>query len=309
MEKIIDNNDFFKVRSYVSCLKNGFQFLSCNPKNLVLSLLPYTIICAVVMTLYCGYYSFSNLYLRMGIIPSKMLIMIIILYVLSFLATSMFVGQLFNVFKHYIEEKNIQYLSLRKSFKASLIIGLRSMIFNIWVFILAAPFNNLIAYVAKFIPKFHSTFILVILGIAAIAILIGIIICAISLIQSFYTYLLDGGSFLKSLSKSYSYGYRHKGKLFGVTILSSMIVALILFIVMIPVLVSFSAVISNQLSMLLMGDPSGMPIYAYYFIAIAVTICIVIMYYVLIAIYSSLLYAYGSIIKQEEERENIKMTI
>jgi len=120
-----------------------------------------------------------------------------------------------------------------------------------------------------------------------------------------YQYMLTPGARLwKTLAAGYRTGLRHWGALFVVTLITSIITAMLTLIVELPAIILGMANLNSQLGTL-QGDPAGMPDYMGWMTTVVFTIAGFIMAYVNLSALFPFYYLYGSVETREEERRKM----
>ena len=111
-------------------------------------------------------------------------------------------------------------------------------------------------------------------------------------------------SYWNTLIQNYGKGMRHWGLLFLVFFVSTLLVQLVAFIIMMP---SYILSFANQQAHLglLLGDPLGMPSYITALTFITVTLCNFLQFYLSQIILVHNYYVYGSIETREQERRQL----
>jgi len=305
MHKIsnISNMDrVIKQRSAAACMKEGFSFLGKHIRNIIYSTWMYIVAVAIFMTIY--FITFEKTITTPITAENALgiLITLYLAYLLYNVCILFFTGRLFHLFREFRDTQKVQRLKPFQQFKTTCGMGLRSLVFYIWVMILSAPGLQLFSTLWSWIPQPHSQFGFGALAIAAMAIAIVAFISLIPLVHTFYKYVLDGGSFLKMIGKSYGRAARHKGLIIATNMLTIILLSIIMGIVMLPFIIITLASTQSAIGVLL-GDEAGVPshfnalLYITYFVTFVVIITCTIM------AYATLLYLYGSIEAQEDERE------
>lgn len=121
----------------------------------------------------------------------------------------------------------------------------------------------------------------------------------------FYQYMLTPNARLwPTLAAGYRTGLRHWGALFVVTLITSIITAVLSSLAELPAIILGMANLNSQLGTLL-GDPAGMPDYMGWMTTVVFTIAGFIMAYVNLSALFPFYYLYGSVETREEERRKM----
>ena len=297
-----ETNIVIKQRSTAACIKEGFRLISTQLKNLLYSSWLPVLLTALFMSLY------FLLFIEVMVIPMLAdvglgtLVMMYIFYVLYSLCGILLTGRLFLLFRDYRDTGRIPRLRPMQGMKDTLRMAGRAFLFQIWIILLAAPGTQLFKILLKWIPRPESLTSMSFLIAGLVVVGIIAIISLIPLVHTFYKYVLDGGSFLKMIGKSYSRGARHRGKIISVAVLSGAIITVLLGFIMLPMIIVTSAFTQSVIGVL-QGDDTGVPSYFPWLMRITYLVSMVIVLLVTIYCYCTMLYAYGSIEAQENDRE------
>ena len=291
-----------KQRSTAACMKEGFSFVGKHIRNIIYSTWMYILAVAFFMAIYFVTYGKT---LTTPITTEKAFGIIITLYLAYLLYNLCFLfltGRLFHLFREFRDTQRVPRLKPFQQFKTTCSMGIRSMVFYIWIMILSAPGLQLFSTLWSWLPKPHSPFGFWAMLILLVLIAIVAFISLLPLVHTFYKYVLDGEGFLKMIGKSYGRGARHKGLIFAVSFLTGILLIIITFIIMTPFFIITLASTQSAIGVML-GDPSGTPSYFNALIYITYFITFVVIIICSFMAYASLLYLYGSIEAQEDERE------
>ena len=259
-ELLQDTNNVVKQRSSAACIKEGFRFITSHFRSLFHSAWAPVLVTALLMTVYFLFF------IEMMVIPMPTdvsigtMVIMYVSYVLYSLSGLLLTGRLFMLFKEFRDTGRVPRLKLTSGWKQTLKMAGRAFIFQIWIILLASPGTKLFSIIGQWLPKPQS---LTGLGFMTAGLIVVAIIAFISLIPlmyTFYKYVLDGGSFMKMVGKSYARGARHRGKIVAVGILSGILVAVILGFVLLPMMIVSGAFTQSVIG-ILQGDESGVPSY------------------------------------------------
>ena len=148
------------------------------------------------------------------------------------------------------------------------------------------------------------------LGALAAKLLIGVLwllffVAYLPVIYPIYQYTITPNARLwKTLASGYRTGLRHWGALFVVTLITSIITAVLSSLAELPAFILGMANFNSQLGTL-QGDPAGMPDYMGWMTTVVFTIAGFIMAYVNLSALFPFYYLYGSVETREEERRKM----
>lgn len=132
-----------------------------------------------------------------------------------------------------------------------------------------------------------------------LAIIFGILI--LPFVYSYFAYMLEEGTFRKTFFPSYKVGFRHWGFIFIVYLVLGLIMFVMSCVLAMPLIILTSAQTLSIRGMA-WGDPSGLPSYFPWLFFVTVTIIYFILYFLLVCENLVFYYAYGSIKKNELDR-------
>lgn len=122
---------------------------------------------------------------------------------------------------------------------------------------------------------------------------------------SFMAYMMEEGSFRKTFFPAYKVGFRHWGFLFVVMFVVGLISIVVSCVLTMPLII-LNIVQMLSYRGLAWGDPSGLPSYFPWFFFMTSTILYVLVSIFSVWIYMVIYYAYGSIKRNEIDRNNKK---
>lgn len=295
----MDTNDLFKYRSVTACMKASYELISDHFASYLKKTWWAVLIYAVFMALTI-YFRMPNMHLHdWGNAYPVMSFIIQSLVYLAFFLTNYICGAAIwtwlnkksfgNNFLHFL----VVYLIL-DFFLALFTIGGTSLIQGFYV-----------AFAAKAVAAKQS--LTTAMGIAAGLGVVDLILMCIVILPFAHiipnVLLLEKGEKF-SPWKSYKQGLRHLGSIFKLGFLSTVVIAILTFIVMIPCMILSWAQISSQLGAL-GGDPLGVPGYFTLLFLVVLIASIFVFLYIGSWMVIAYAYLYGShktIELQKQER-------
>lgn len=121
-------------------------------------------------------------------------------------------------------------------------------------------------------------------------------------VYSYFAYMMEEGSFRSTFFPAYKVGLRHWGFLFVVFLVLGLIMFVLSVVLAMPLIILTSAQAISLRGMAL-GDPSGLPSYFPWLFFVTVTIIYCILYMLLVWENFVIYYVYGSIKRNELDRE------
>lgn len=187
--------------------------------------------------------------------------------------------------------------------------SLKGLFFTLLVILI--PIILMIAAIAgaeAFSPQFVANHLITLTATFSIGLLI-IILLSLPLFHVLMKYLMEAPcSYCHTLSTSYSRGMRHWGSIFVVFFVSTLLVEIAAFIIMLPAHILNIANQQAQMGVLI-GDPLGMPSYMTPLTFITFMLCCFMEFYVSQVMLVHNYYIYGAIESKEQENEQQKLDI
>lgn len=296
-----DYNIVMKQRSTAACIREGFSFIGRHLRALLKSTWTLLLLTAVTMAAYL------MVMIQVRAVPegyevaTRALVILYVAYVAYTLSTALLTGRLMTVLKAFRDTGIVPRLKIAQGWKDTIRMALRSLLFSVWIALLAAPGNQLIGLVAKLLPTPESTVTRWALIIGGIVLMVIAVISLLPLFFTYYKYVMDGGSFLRMLGPTYKKGSHHKAKILVTGILTAILLAVTTSLLLVPMLILVMASTLSAVGVML-GDPSGLPSYFTVLIATTFVVTLFVTLYINMAMGSTGLYLYGSIETQENER-------
>lgn len=291
----------FKSRSYAACIKEGIRFLADNPWKVFRSLWPYLLLAALCSWFF--YVSIASLQLPAGAQLSAVGILWLLLsYVVVGAGMLFFTARVMLLFQRFAEKGRAERIGAFALFGQTAANALRLLPFLLFEMLFIAGFLQLASLAMSWAAKQQTVTMLVCAVIALVAVALIALVFILPLVQSLYHCQLGQGRFMQLVKTGYRRGFRHKGKIFVTNLLACFLFFLVGMLVAMPLFIVMSANIFSNVG-ILMGDPSGTPSYFPWLTAITYVVSFLLLYFVGVFLYSSNLFAYGSIEAQEQERE------
>lgn len=304
MEEIVNKGTLFKIRSYSSCFKQGFELYIKNFKLLFkylwIPMAIYAIFEAAVMWMAPMLETAS----QTGQVGTVSLF-ILILMVVAIVVYSLLMGPLFTLFNKYKELGYIPNASLKAHQKDVKHYIWRNVKAILWFCLYTAIISVVVGFVATGIVMVMGvgkmgTFLLYLL---IITVCIVILLAAyIPLIYVYIKYMMNDGGFFKMFKKSFAIGFRHWGSLFVLTLITYIIVLLAMLVINLPeyIIIIVKYLSSNAIAD---GDPSGLPFSFGWLSTIVVAICSFVQIFASMFFFFPMLFLFGSIDTEENERK------
>ncbi|MBO4826277.1 MAG: hypothetical protein J5506_03435 [Prevotella sp.] len=301
-----ERSHIFKPRSYAACIRNGFKLIANHPVTILRATWPYIVLMAIFAWFY--YHSvFSTIISLFSQQASSSNVVAIVLSLILFVAVELvLLARVMMLLKHFRDNGTLPHINAFARMPETFITALRQLPFIVIVLIVSAIIS--FAYV-KLIPlaiaqPTTTMFITIILGVTVANVLF--LVFVMPLLQTFYSYVMDGGDFVKTLRETYPKGLRHIGKIFAVNLLTWALLAVAVSVLSLPLIVLMFASGMSVMGTLVLGDASGMPGYMPWLMGITAIVCISLSVFACLAIYTTNFYVYGSIEAIESERKQFK---
>jgi hypothetical protein len=289
--------ELYKSRNVAKCVKAAYTLFNTNFRRIFKELWIPFLVFSVLIAWYLKMY-FQSLYSPLEVLQQGYLPIVLhgVVSLLLLVADVWVMASIFNLLNVQGLKANI--IKLVKLYLLYLLIGI------IIILILSAIGAGVFYY---FKPSESGQPVLdasIMLKIATVVGLVALVILLllIPLYYTFVQYMMEENKLHKMFFPAMKTGYRHWGFLFVVYFVISLITLVFVSVMMMPALILFIAQASS-ISSIAMGDPSGLPSYFnwLYFITFAVMYFILLFFltWALFVLY----YAYGSIKRNEMDRE------
>lgn len=284
------DNELIKSRNVSKCVSAAFKLFNSNINRIAtalwLPILVYSLVASAFLTVSFFALGYKVQTAATPWIVYGMMIVLAAAYV-WFLAT------LFNLLNAQGMKCN-----LVKIVKLVLVYIALTIVFGI--FIAAAVFvPNLMG---DGVDRSHV--LVVVIGVVSVIILFFLVLM-LPFSYAFMAYMMEEGSFRKTFFPAYKVGFRHWGFLFVVMFVVGLISIVVSCVLTMPLII-LNIVQMLSYRGLAWGDPSGLPSYFPWFFFMTSTILYVLVSIFSVWIYMVIYYAYGSIKRNEIDRNNKK---
>lgn len=287
----------FKSRSYVACIKAGYNLFTDNFKIIFRSTWVFATLIAIIESV-------------VGIFNNPSIITICVGFIIELLLFFVFSGIIFNQLDNHRKTDAYSALNIRNSRKHVLHFSLRTIKMMVWCFIFYIPIMVVVFIAYKFwgIQIMNELYGHVMPWHIIIMTIIGIILFIIYMPMVFVTmkYMMeDGKHFFKTFLHGYVKGFKHLGNVFTTILLAGILTAIAAMVINAPqVIIQTAKSISEQ--GVTEGDPAGMPAYFPLLTFIVKLITVFVSQYVELVIVYPIYYMYGSIETQEKEKKQFE---
>lgn len=305
-EEYSQKESFFKIRSYTSCFKKGFELYIRNFKSIFKLLWLPMLFSALILTviIYFGQTAFQTN--NITTISSSTIIIGGIFLILWVLTYSFKFGTLITIFNKYKEEGYIPKASLKALKNDIFHYSCRSFILLFWIilyWIITTAIVLSVIFSLQYGLGIRCT-LRVIIFLLFLTTIINLIICAIPMEFIGMKYLMGNEGFLKSFIKSYKIAIRHWGTIFALVLITSIVTMGISIILNMPESILLT-VKRMSLASVEFGDASGLPQGFVFFSLLVLFLCSFLQVNVNLAYYFPMLFQYASIETDNQERENL----
>lgn len=286
-----------KNRSFTACLRDARDFLIDNIETFAQKVWIPALIFSVLIAL-CVFFRLPNLSLHnWGVShPWTSWIVQTIIYAGTFISEILYFSSVFNTVNGYGRTRNFgRYLQY----------FLVNILIDAVFFLVCWGLKNLFTALIGSHPLSHIAH----LTILSLYVLICVVLFLLITIPMLYVapkYMMEKDAKWKQLFRHFSTGFHRWGMLFMTTLLLSIIIGLIMFILAMPAMVLISAQISSQMG-LFIGDPANLPGYFPILSFLVFTITALLFSATMIYTIVTFIYVYGSINTRKKTKE--EMTI
>ena len=305
-EEYIQKESFFKIRSYTSCFKKGFELYIRNFKLIFKLLWLPMLFSALTLTVIIYFTQTAFQTNNITTISPSIIIIGGIFSILWFLSYSFKFGTLFTIFNKYKEEGFIPKTSFKALKNDIFHYSCRSFILCFWIilyWIITIAIILSVIFALQYGLGVHCT-IGVIKFLLFLTIIINFIICVIPMEFVGMRYLMGNEGFFKSFIKSYKIALRHWGVIFALVLITSIVTIGISIILNMPESILLT-VKRMSIASVEFGDTSGLPQGFVFFSLLVLFLCSFLQVNVSLAYYFPMLFQYASIETDNQERENL----
>lgn len=301
------NGILFKIRSYSSCFKEGFELYTNNFKLLLkfmwISLLVYAIY-ATAVTHYLPIYMQDIQNGTSGIMQA--MIVLTATVIIAIAVSSLVYGHLFTMLNKYKENGYLPQADIKAYKKDVIHYVLRNLKSNLWMLLYTVVLTISILLILLAMMQIAGKNSSIVFYIFAAIITLAIYIVAFTpLIYIGTKYMMeDGTGFIKVMKNSFGTAMRHWGSIFVLSLITGIVVCIAVLVVDLP---DYIILIVNHLSKSAIadGDPSGLPGTFGIFSTIVMIVCAFLQIYVDLFMIFPFIFLYGSIEAEEKERQEL----
>ena len=291
------NEELYISRSTGKCIETATRHFTANIKHILRRTWPLLVVYAIALTLLCLIYKPSMAIHSIGVShPYATFLVMTAIYLLCIAAGAMLIASTFACLNHLPIKKLVA-----KGFVCVIVLILCAML------LISLATGSLKAYITIGLAALHlSENTTTLIGWAIILGLITFLGAAMLPFSFSCTrFIAEENAKLRNIvGLDYRIGWRHWGFLVGTNIVAIIVFALSAIIALAPFGIILLAQISNQLGML-DGDPDGTPLYFFPLLIVTTLLSMFILALEEIWLLTVQYYAYGSIVKQETERQRI----
>lgn len=291
-----EKNQILKPRSAAACIREGFKLIANHPVTLLTATWPCILLTAVATLLYFN----STTSLMRNIVSEDLTgswsLISVGLSVLLLIVTSYFlIARVILVLKYLRDNGTLARIKAFKQWRPTIGIAFNMLPFVLIEILVSALFTGAGALAVRWAMAQQN--ITLRLTVFALLLFVGLLmlIALLPLMQTFYSYTMDGGHFLQTLRTTYRKGLRHIGKLFATNVLAIVLISVLISLVILPLEVLTMANTQSFMGVVVLGDESGMPGYMGWLLGITIVVCTSLAIYCYLAFFTSNLYVYGSI--------------
>lgn len=287
--------ELYRSRNVAKCVKAAYTLFNSNFKRIFLKLwLPFLVLSLLLAWNIKICISLSYMPQKMMEADNFSLVLYVVFFLLSLIAYVWSFGSVFNLLN--VKGVKVNVIKLIKLVVVSWLIGL------IIAVILGLIIYGMIHYSKP--PETGQPVAAIMMKIMAV---VGLMILVISLLlipfyYAFMQYMMEDNKLRKTFFPAIKIGFRHWGFLFVVYFVLILISIIFISVMMMPVII-LSVSQTFSMKSIAMGDPSGLPSYFGWLYFITFSIIYFIMLFFLTWSTFVLYYAYGSIRRNEMDRD------
>lgn len=312
----------YSVRSFSRCLRKGFGYIFNNPWLVTRVMGPWVL---VLSALYVLYYSLllktGNDILTRGVISQDNVWESLLLFLLTCIAGHLMLARLFFFFrrnqariereeltKRINEGEDVVMVESAKKFsikdmaKEMLSLTLRMLPYTLWICIFMYVGSNALLILSQWLLTIQSKTTLIFVALGIIALIVALFIFILPLSYTFFHSMMNNTS--EGFIKNYRFAFHYKGKILAVDILSGIIGMILCIIPSLPISISYLAFNNNVIAKLIYEEPAIIPTFGYALMLIASILCLSFCTLILLSNYTSMLYLYGSIKTEQNQKGN-----
>ena len=324
----------YKERSYAACISEGFKFLAQHLRMIVKVLLPYFFIAALLENLSTYLCNYTQIYvLTHGDLPVTALLTVILMLTISYGAVIFAIARMYLIFRrkfnietspNYTGDKAGKLAVWKDTLKRTLKLSIHSLPYTIWPYLIGIIMFMVVLNMAKWLtylmamganeqtmPTVQANDSLKWIWLAIVCgmflFLVALIVFATPLTYTFDCHMMRAtdtdSDKPHSFRKEYREGFKHLGKLLGVSGLCSAIYLVAIVILIMPEMVMSTAYQNSIECMTKYGDEVEIPTYAYYITLTTSAVASAFALILSVAFHASHIFLYGDI-KTKAEQSN-----
>lgn len=291
-----EKNQILKPRSAAACIREGFKLIANHPVTLLTATWPCILLTAVATLLYFeSTVSLMKKIFSEGMTDSWPLLGVSLSVLLLIVTIYFLIARVMLVLKYLRDNGTLARIKAFKQWRPTIGIAFNMLPFVLIEILVSALFSGVGVMTVRWAMAQQNMTLR--LTVMALLMFVGllILIALLPLLQTFYSYTMDGGHFLQTLRTTYRKGLRHIGKLFATNVLAVVLISVLISLVILPLEVLAMANTQSIMGVVVLGDESGMPGYMGWLSGIAIVVCTSLAIYCYLAFFTTNLYVYGSI--------------
>lgn len=328
----------YKERSYAACISEGFKFLAQHLRMIVKVLLPYFFIAALLESISTYLCNYTQLYvLTHGDLSVMPLLTVILMLTISYGAIIFAIARMYLLFRrkfnietspNYTGDKAGRLAVWRDTLKRTLKLSIHTLPYTIWpylisiiIFLVTLNMSKWVTYMIAMgateqtMPTVQANDSLKWIWIAVVCgiflFLVALIVFATPLTYTFDCHMMraidtdndKNDKKAHSFRKEYREGFKHLGKLLGVSGLCSVIYLIAIVVLILPDTIMSTAYQNAIECMNQYGDEAEIPTYTYYITLTASAVASAFALILSVAFHASHIFLYGDI-KTKAEQSN-----
>lgn len=307
----MDKISLFTRHSFASCVVKGWTFLAGHFLLLSKVMLPYFTVLSLVGVVFMAYNIKLNVAtVAYGMVSLEEILLSMLLFTLTWAIGVISLARLFLCFRRLTaleipkpeEVMATRMATARNTMRRTMQLAWRSIPYTIWILLLNMPgfpiIEPLMTYIGGLSKEYMILAIFVLLLVAGIA-----LVFLTPLVYTFYCRMMkptvivndDEREQAFAFKKAYRKGFRHKGKIFSLTLWSAFLLFVGCAVILLPGIVATEAYLSSIEGNVNFGDSTLIPASGYAIMivvgAIALTFCCLLK----VAFNASLMYLFGDI--------------
>lgn len=313
----MDKISLFSRHSFASCVSNGWTFLAKQLLLLSKVMLPYFTVLSLAVVIFTAYNIKLNITtIAYGMVSVEEILLSIALFTLTWVIGVISLARLFLLFRRLtaLEIPKPEEVAATKTTRAkqtlrrTLQLAWRSMPYTVWVLVLFMPGFPIIDPLTTYIGGLSKEY----MALAIFALLIAAWIAALFLTPIIYTFycrmmkptvIMNDDSAKEqtfAFKEAYRKGFRHKGKIFSLTLWSAFLQLIVSAVILLPGIVAIEAYLCSVEGNVNFGDTVLIPASGYLLMIIVGTIAITFCCLLQVAFYASLMYLFGDLYSKDK---------